>query len=57
MTAKEAHAHLDDLEFPDAALTPWEEDFCASIREKLYAGWTLTERQVETLVRIHEDKG
>lgn len=37
-------------------LTAWEQQFLASIEERLDEGWNLSEKQAEVLERIYAEK-
>ena len=54
---KDLVAHmLDSLKTPSRELTPWEEDFVASVDEQFTERGSLSDRQVEILDRIYAEK-
>ena len=54
MTDNERHdAWLAAIEADGINLTPWEEDFVASLKQQRESDRTLSERQAEILERIY----
>lgn len=49
-------AMLDDLDSISDRLTPWEVEFVDSIGRQVEDGRKLSDKQAETLKRIHERK-
>ena len=48
---------LDLIETEGLNLTPWEEDFIESIRNRFDRGWrTLSDKQADILERIYAEK-
>lgn len=47
---------LDAIESDGVNLSPWEEDFIASIREQLGRGRKLSEKQLEIVERIYTER-
>lgn len=45
-----------DIENHGVNLNDWERKFVSDIARKLEKGWTLTEKQIEKLKAIHEDR-
>lgn len=51
-----AREWLDRIEATGRGLTPWEQDFVASLNEQMEEKRTPTERQMEILERIYADR-
>lgn len=47
---------LDDLETISDELTPWEVDFVDSVGRQVEDGRKLSDKQMETLRKLHERK-
>ena len=47
---------LDKIESDGVNLSPWEEDFIASIREQVGRGRELSEKQIEIVERIYTER-
>lgn len=45
-----------DIEEHGVNVSDWERKFVSDIAKKLQAGWSLTEKQIEKLKAIHEDR-
>ena len=47
---------LDAIESDGVNLSPWEEDFIASIRDQVERGRDLSEKQLEIVERIYTER-
>lgn len=55
-TKEQLKRFVSELQHGDLELTGWEAGFLESVGEKLAKGWTLSERQVGILERLHHEK-
>jgi hypothetical protein len=54
--SKRIQAMIDELESPRKELSPWERQFVESVSDQFTRRGFLSEKQEETLQKIHEEK-